>query len=101
MFKHSVVKRRGEEDVTIWVDNSFEETLEPEENPAIPKRAVKIIDDYGHSNGWAVEQCKSYVYNDDTGPNAPCTGGLEQLRTWVSTHISPYSLLLTHLGHRE
>ncbi|CAG7561807.1 unnamed protein product [Fusarium equiseti] len=84
MFKHSVVKRRGEEDVTIWVDNSFEETLEPEENPAIPKRAVKIIDDYSHSNGWAVEQCKSYVYNDDTGPNAPCTGGLEQLRIWAT-----------------
>jgi hypothetical protein len=86
LFKHSVIKRRGEDDVTIWVDNSFEETLDPEENPAIPKRAVKIIDDYGHSNGWAQERCKrhAHVYNDNTGPNAPCTGGLEQLRTWAT-----------------
>ncbi|RFN47073.1 hypothetical protein FIE12Z_8687 [Fusarium flagelliforme] len=68
MFKHSVIKRRGKEDVTIWVDNSFEETLDPEENPATPKRAVKPLDNYVYSNG----------------PNAPCTGGLEQMRTWAT-----------------
>ncbi|RGP64265.1 hypothetical protein FSPOR_8085 [Fusarium sporotrichioides] len=83
MFKHSVIKRRGEEDVTIWVDNSFEETLGPEENLATPKRALKIIDNYSHSNGWAQERCKGHVYNDNTGPNAPCTGGLKELRTWA------------------
>ncbi|KAG8667847.1 hypothetical protein FPOAC1_012686 [Fusarium poae] len=95
MFRHSVIKRRGEEDVTIWVDNSFEETLGPEDNPATPKRAIKIIDNYTKSGGWNEERCTGHIYRDNTGPNAPCTGGLKQLRTWAAQNGGFFSFYET------
>ncbi|KAF5680561.1 hypothetical protein FHETE_335 [Fusarium heterosporum] len=40
MFKHSVIKRRGEEDITIWVHNNFTESFGPNEDPSLSKRGI-------------------------------------------------------------
>lgn len=88
MFKHSVIKRDGEEDVTIWINHSFEEVPSVAESPH--KRAVEVIDDrwlrlgLGHQ-----ERCNWHTFRGNTGPTAPCTGGIKQIRDWVRLVILP------------
>ena len=87
MFKHSVIRRRGEEDVTIWVDNDFEEAIGPRPDSPLSERAVDQVDgDFGARN-WHYNVCEKITYVGDTGPNAPCTGGLKEIQDWV--HITP------------
>lgn len=82
MFKHSVIRRRGEEEVTIWVDNDFVEIF-PQPEPDHSKRALQIKHPY-NLYGLHREQCFRVTHNPDTGPTAPCTGGIKQIRDWVS-----------------
>jgi hypothetical protein len=82
VFKHSVVKRRGEEEFTIWVDNGFVEDT-PELDSSLSERALHIKHPYNHYTGTNRDQCFRETHNGDTGPNAPCTGGIKEIRDWV------------------
>lgn len=86
VFKHSVIKRRGEEDVTIWVDHGFEEAIGPqEEDPSVDRRALTIVDNdfRPHTGGWHYNTCNNVGMTGNSGPNAPCTGGLREIVDWV------------------
>ncbi|KAL2214670.1 hypothetical protein CC79DRAFT_1328557 [Sarocladium strictum] len=82
VFKHSVIRRRGEEEVTIWVDNSFSQ-YGPEPEPEDSKRALQIKHPYNLSGGANRQQCFRVTHNPDTGPTAPCTGGIQEIRDWA------------------
>jgi hypothetical protein len=94
VFKHSVIKRRGEEDITLWVDHEFIEATGPKIDPAMTKRAVEQVDGDMHKTTWHQDTCVYKGMHGDTGPNAPCTGGLKEIESWVSIAPSKNSFTL-------
>ncbi|KAL2212799.1 hypothetical protein CC79DRAFT_1379851 [Sarocladium strictum] len=88
MYKHSVVKRDDEEDITVWVHKSFEEDGIPaeqslEQSSELNKRDQRLntpgIEWWEH--GLAI-MCHSPERYDVTGPKGAFTGGIIHMRDW-------------------
>jgi hypothetical protein len=95
MFKHSVIRRRGEEDITLWVHHDFVEAIGPAIDPAIKERAVDQVDgDFHDTNDWHMDICRSREMHGDTGPNAPCTGGLKEIQSWAARNTGHFRFQL-------
>lgn len=87
VWKHSVIKRSDGDDYTIWVHNSFKEDtgVNATDDSGIQKRLLKTVNKFilwRHPIGTG-RSCDFYTYNDDTGPNAPFTGGIQTMRDWA------------------
>lgn len=97
VYKHSIIKRDDGDHITIWVAKSFNERDEEAEedvkeeveddddsDAALEKRQRVNIwntDRYTSSSGTDA-YCQSSTYIDDTGPNAPFTGGANAIINW-------------------
>lgn len=95
VFKHSILQRRGEEPVIIWVHNSFNESdTAPEAGPeaepdsGLTERAMRtqVIGTWARGT-LHQEVCRDVTWWSDNGPNAPCTGGIKAIRDWVRNLI--------------
>lgn len=100
MYKHSVIRRRGEEEITIWVDNSFTESR-PEPNPSLADRTVHTKHPYNYWGGSNREQCFRVKHHGDTGPNAPCTGGIREIKNWVRYSGKAFLRVFTDASYRQ
>jgi hypothetical protein len=93
VYKHSVVKRQDEEDITVWVHKSFEEydiaveqSLEQslEQPSELDKRDQRLNIPGGigwWEHGLAI-MCHSPERFDVTGPKGAFTGGIIHMRDW-------------------
>ncbi|KAH6686769.1 hypothetical protein F5X68DRAFT_190999 [Plectosphaerella plurivora] len=97
VFPHSVIRRRSGDDITIWVDNSFEEGDAPdagddsdEATSELDKRQKSRINEGAYYNQGAQFQKLCQGFNSDpnnilTRPNSAFTGGFYAIEAWAGT----------------
>lgn len=95
MWKHSVIKRSDGDDYTIWVDNSFSETpvelpvgptdASEDEDSSVVEKRQQMLRTYANNMIWGEGfSCHDFEFRDDTGPNAPFTGGILHMASWAA-----------------
>lgn len=81
MFKHSLIRRADGDDITIWVDNSFEETPSAAPANSCIRRHLWAS---GFDSKRQRDSCGSFVWKDDTTKDSPTTGSVHEIASWLS-----------------
>ena len=91
MFKHSLVRRTDGDDVTIWVDNSYEE--EEEEDAHVVKARQLPLEADMLNPGLHPDMCSGTTFQDLTGSSSPFTGGVSTMRNWALSRRGAFAVM--------
>lgn len=92
MYKHSLIERDDGDHVVIWVDRSFvDEDDQDEEEKELVKRQQRwrIANGMEFGHGFS-DHCRDHRRQDHTGPNGPYSGGVLTMYQWARAHSGGY-----------
>ncbi|KAL2210403.1 hypothetical protein CC79DRAFT_1365797 [Sarocladium strictum] len=75
-------KRHDGDDVTIWVDNNYEEAQGPK-NSISKRQSAYLWPSAHYEAALSGKNCRSSNRLDITGPTSPFTGGILAIRDWA------------------
>lgn len=85
VWKHSVVKRHDGDDVTVWVDNNYEEPEGPE-NTLSKRQTAHLWPSAHFRDSPSGHNCRRAERFDITSATSPFTGGVLAMAAWAREH---------------
>lgn len=99
MYRHSLVRRSDGDDITVWVHNSFNETIadDTDSSPILEDRGVRLLDKapLRQGNWWNQysDACGSSSYHSLTSRSLGAyTGGVTIMRRWGNTNLGGFHI---------